>query len=143
MNPMYESALEKQAKARAFHSGEKWPEMPDPTPTEKLRVVEGVQRARQKLNPHLKPHQIQGSPGPSEEILEAGRKEASTYRKWVAEHRKAQAEHLATLNKGEKRMFLTIFFERIQMAIEWLSVGKRKWFALGAVSLLVLVISLA
>lgn len=39
-------------------------------------------------------------------------------------------------------MFLTIFFERMQMAFEWLSVGKRKWFALGAFSLFVLVISL-
>ncbi len=76
-----------------------WPEMKDPTCTKRLRVVEGVQQERQRLNPHLKPHQVQGSPGPSPDYLEHSRREAATYRKWVQEYRAGQSLRLRELNK--------------------------------------------
>ena len=76
-----------------------WPEMPDPTPTTKLRPVYGPQR---NPNAHLQPHQLQGAEGPTEEHREASRKRDQTYRAWVTEHRAAQAAHLKTLNEETK-----------------------------------------
>ncbi len=77
-----------------------WPEMPDPTPTDRLRVVEGVQAVNQRNNPHLLPHQLQGSPGPDERHREISRAKAAVYRAELALHKLRLAHHLATLNEG-------------------------------------------
>jgi len=39
-------------------------------------------------------------------------------------------------------IIMTIVMERIQQAVEWLAVGKRKWYALGAFSVLMLIVAL-
>jgi len=75
-----------------------WPVMPDPEPTDRLRVVEGVQAARQRINPHLLPHQLQGSSGPTADYLDQRRREADKYRRWVQEYRAGQALRLRELN---------------------------------------------
>lgn len=61
-------------------SFEKWPVMKDPTPSPEARTVYGPVR---RLNAHLEPHQLQGSPGPSEEYRAAQRRVDAEYRKYA------------------------------------------------------------